>query len=93
MLWRQHHMAMQQMHTRWGCAAGPRASLLRRGVAPPLRRERLVVKANLSDKGRAISPGAITVKRQMGEGSFGQVFEVGSAMSLPLHCNPIGRWL
>jgi hypothetical protein len=39
-------------------------------------RSRLTVQARLTARGKAIAPDSITVKRSIGEGSYGQVFEV-----------------
>jgi hypothetical protein len=66
-----------QQRLRYGpSATRARASRSRALVAPVL--------AELSAKGRSYNAGDISLKRIIGEGSFGQCFEASSIFSLPL---------
>lgn len=65
------------MHSRFLGQRGP--CLLRQ--SPKRSQRRSVVRASLTNKGKRFSTGLVAVKRIMGEGSYGQVFEV-----FRLHC-------
>lgn len=60
------------MHSRF---LGQRGPCLFRQTPKRIHRSR-VVRASLTNKGKRFPTGLVEVKRIMGEGSYGQVFEV-----------------